>query len=56
MPSNVMSMDENYFPEAQLFKPERWNRETTDIQSKFASLPFGFGPRMCVGEFTTIGY
>ena len=38
------------FPEPETFKPERWSRKNKDTPNVFASLPFGFGIRMCVGE------
>ena len=37
------------FPEPERFKPERWSRENKNTPPVFSSLPFGFGPRMCVG-------
>ena len=39
-----------YFPEPEKFKPERWSRDNPEPPNAFASLPFGFGRRMCVGE------
>ncbi|XP_017020158.1 probable cytochrome P450 12a4, mitochondrial [Drosophila kikkawai] len=53
--------DDEYFPQASEFLPERWLRTPKDDQSKcpanelksknpFVFLPFGFGPRMCVGK------
>lgn len=38
------------FPEPEKFIPERWSRDNKDPPNVFASLPFGFGARMCVGE------
>lgn len=51
-------MDDKYFPQASSFLPERWLKDT--VQSSgcpsakgahpFVYLPFGFGPRMCIGR------
>ena len=45
---------ESIFEDAEAFKPERWlrNKDITLIESAeaFASLPFGFGTRMCLGR------
>ena len=50
----AMGRDENIFDDADSFKPERWlrNNETnkSGIPDPFASLPFGFGLRMCLGR------
>ena len=51
----VMSRNEKIFKDAADFKPERWlrNVETEGINEefkRFASLPFGFGARMCIGR------
>ncbi|XP_017091373.2 probable cytochrome P450 12a4, mitochondrial [Drosophila bipectinata] len=60
-PISSLSSDE-YFPQASEFLPERWLRSSAmdseskcpanDLKSKnpFVFLPFGFGPRMCVGR------
>ncbi|XP_017112236.1 probable cytochrome P450 12a5, mitochondrial [Drosophila elegans] len=53
--------NEEYFPKASEFLPERWLRNASDSSGKcpandlktknpFVFLPFGFGPRMCVGK------
>ena len=49
-----MGHDAKLFPNPEEFHPERWLRqrnrkEIRTIQS-FSSIPFGFGPRMCIGK------
>jgi cytochrome P450 len=47
------SVSENFFPEAQAFKPERWLDGTShhDAHSPTrVSMPFGAGPRVCPGR------
>ena len=41
---------ENHFQEATCFKPERWMGRSRQQINPFASMPFGAGPRMCVGR------
>ncbi|XP_034489144.1 probable cytochrome P450 12a4, mitochondrial isoform X2 [Drosophila innubila] len=58
-PLNSLS-SEQYFPRASEFLPERWMRSDADSgkcpanplksTNPFVFLPFGFGPRMCVGK------
>ncbi|XP_039490346.1 probable cytochrome P450 12a5, mitochondrial [Drosophila santomea] len=60
MPTNCL-YDEEYFQKPTEFLPERWLRNASDSAGKcpandlktknpFVFLPFGFGPRMCVGK------
>ncbi|RWS16315.1 cytochrome P450 315a1-like protein [Dinothrombium tinctorium] len=47
--------DEKYFKDAQSFKPERWFRDPSKTLEErtfnaYACLPFGFGPRSCIGR------
>ncbi|XP_042227873.1 cytochrome P450 CYP12A2-like isoform X1 [Homarus americanus] len=45
-----MGMNEKYFPQASQFQPERWLRDQGKNYHSYASLPFGFGTRMCIGR------
>ena len=45
-----LHMDPKYWPEPWKFDPERFNEEKKGNISKFVFLPFGEGPRMCVGR------
>ncbi|KAL3139154.1 hypothetical protein ABBQ32_005938 [Trebouxia sp. C0010 RCD-2024] len=47
----AMQHDERYWEDAEAFKPERWIGDKTggDRTGGLAYLPFGVGPRMCVG-------
>ena len=45
-----MTQNEEVFERPQQFMPDRWSRDAAvSIHHKFASLPFGFGPRACYG-------
>ncbi|KAH8369685.1 hypothetical protein KR093_000599, partial [Drosophila rubida] len=52
--SNALMKDENYYTRANEFVPERWLRDpqtNKKVQhSPFTFLPFGFGPRQCIGK------
>ncbi|MCI4375851.1 hypothetical protein PGIGA_G00114330 [Pangasianodon gigas] len=45
------SMDEENFPSAEEFRPDRWLRkDTSDRVDNFGSIPFGYGIRSCIGR------
>ncbi|XP_014260193.1 probable cytochrome P450 49a1 [Cimex lectularius] len=46
----VICNSERYFDSPEKFEPERWLKESNKNYHPFASLPFGFGKRMCIGR------
>ena len=45
----LLHHDERWWPDANAFRPERW-LEPDPARPRHAYLPFGGGPRMCIGE------
>lgn len=50
IPINALHQDEKHFPEPHIFKPERFLPDNKDSIPKYAFLPFGEGPRICLGN------
>ena len=46
----LLHHDERWFPDPEAFEPERWLDERRDDVPRYAYLPFGTGPRACIGE------
>ena len=50
IPIYYIHRSEKYWPEAQKFIPERFNKENSKNRHKFIYFPFGGGPRLCIGN------
>jgi cytochrome P450 len=46
----VLHRDSRWFEEPERFRPERWLDDSMARLPKYAFLPFGGGPRVCIGE------
>eukprot|EP00795_Rhopilema_esculentum_P016292 gene16292-7678_t len=49
IPSYALHRDEKYWPEPNAFQPERFLPENKESITQFTYLPFGDGPRNCIG-------
>lgn len=50
IPISGLHLDEAYFPKPHKFDPERFSDENKDKLMPYTYLPFGVGPRNCIGE------
>lgn len=48
-----MHYDPQYFPDPHVFNPDRFLPENEGSIVPFSYMPFGDGPRMCIGKFET---
>ncbi len=46
----LLHHDRRWWPDPESFDPDRWLDERRDAVPKYAYLPFGTGPRSCIGE------
>ncbi|XP_019368161.1 PREDICTED: cytochrome P450 3A1-like [Gavialis gangeticus] len=49
IPSYVLHRDPEHWPEPEEFRPERFSKENRDSMDPYIFLPFGAGPRNCIG-------
>lgn len=49
IPNYAFQNDERYFPDPERFDPERFSEEKKSERNHYAYLPFGEGPRVCIG-------
>ena len=49
VPSFALHYDEEYYPDPDKFDPDRWSEDNEKQISPNAWMPFGMGPRNCIG-------
>lgn len=49
IPVYGIHMDPQYYPDPEIYKPERFSPENIKKLASFSYIPFGQGPRNCIG-------
>lgn len=50
IPASSIHMDAKYYPDPETFNPERFTEEEIAKRPKFTYMPFGEGPKKCMGK------
>jgi cytochrome P450 family 6 len=53
IPVVALHHDPKYYPEPDRFDPERFNEGEKQKRHHYVYLPFGEGPRICIGKVHT---
>lgn len=56
IPTMAVQRDPEYYPDPELFDPERFSEDNKLLMKESAYLPFGTGPRKCIGNITYVFY
>ncbi|XP_033908411.1 cytochrome P450 3A27-like [Acipenser ruthenus] len=49
IPTYALHRDTKHWPDPEVFEPERFSKDKTESMDQYAYLPFGAGPRNCIG-------
>ena len=50
IPVYALHHDKTYYPQPEKFDPDRFTEENINSRPKYTYIPFGEGPRMCIGK------
>lgn len=56
IPVYAIHNDPEYWPEPEKFIPERFTEDEKHNRPQYAYLPFGAGPRLCIGRVSLKNY
>jgi hypothetical protein len=51
IPIYALHHDPNYYPDPEVFDPERFTDENKNSRPLGTFIPFGDGPRICIGKY-----
>lgn len=56
IPLHALQQDEKYYPKPEVFDPERFNDEAKQARHPMVFLPFGDGPKNCIGKVIRMNF